>query len=65
MNKGKMYEECIMKNGGITYVNECDGNDRKCDACTVLRRKYMDRRECWFGEMNETSSETNVRPPPA
>lgn len=32
------------EDGGITYVNECDGNDstRKCDACTVLRRKYMD-----------------------
>jgi hypothetical protein len=47
-----------MKNGGITYVNEWDGNDstvqgndRKCDACTVTRRKYMDRHECWFGEL--------------
>jgi len=41
--------------GGITYVNAMETivqeNDRKCDECTVPRRNYMNKRECWFGEL--------------
>lgn len=42
-----MGEEWRMRNGGITRVNECDGSDkdkynRKCDACTVPWRKYIE-----------------------